>query len=367
MRSSKYFPALDGMRGVAAILALLHHVVIYFSLDSGPLHISFMHDHLYLLVDCFYVMSGFVIAHSFDAKIASGMSFWRFMWFRVLRLYPMIVLGVLFGAVTLIAFWITKPEISGWAISWSIVSGTLLIPTTALLEYKPFAFPVNSPHWSLSFEMILCVAYAMLFARASHRRLLATAFITGVALIGAAYKAGNLDIGFFWQDYWLALGRVFFPFLIGVIIRRSRMFKPETTGLGYLAIPILCLVLWNPIPATWQYDAVCDLVVLPPVVWLIASAKPSKSLDPIASVGGEMSYPLYAIHFPFVIALANMSKILHLGALNNFLLSIACSLFVIGFSLVCYYYFDIPVRRQLAGLFSNKKSDSKPVAVSALS
>jgi peptidoglycan/LPS O-acetylase OafA/YrhL len=362
MRTSKYFPALDGMRGVAAVLALLHHVALYFSLDTGMLRIPFLHDHLYLLVDCFFIMSGFVIAHSFDAKMDGGMSFWRFMWFRVLRLYPMIIVGVLFGAVTILAYWRTEPQIAVFRIAWSIVSGLFLLPTSVLLEFKPFAFPANSPHWSLSFEMILCVLYAGLCARASYRALWVYTLVAAVGLVGAAWVAGSLDIGFFWRDYGLTLGRVVFPFLIGIVLRRSDFFRPEATKWGYAAIPLLCLVLWNPIPASWEYDAITDLAVLPAIVWLIASAAPSKMFDPMASLGGEISYPLYAIHYPFVIAFANASKILHFGELTNLLTAILCCLVVLVLAALCYSYLDVPIRRSLGRLF---RSDGPRVAKAA--
>lgn len=43
----------------------------------------------YLFVDFFFVLSGFVIASTYQERIAGGFSVWRFMLLRLGRLYPL--------------------------------------------------------------------------------------------------------------------------------------------------------------------------------------------------------------------------------------------------------------------------------------
>jgi peptidoglycan/LPS O-acetylase OafA/YrhL len=345
-----YFVALDGMRGLAALLILFHHLTVYFAFGTGNGQIAFLHGHFYLLVDCFLTISGFVIAHSFDAKMDAGMTFLRFMWSRIVRLYPLVVLGTLFGCTVLLALWRSQPQIGPMPITWAFLSGLLLIPTNVLLSYKPYAFPANSSNWSLSFEMLLCILYGLYLVKARYRTLW---FIAGFAALGtitAAYTAGSLDIGFFWEDYWLAAGRVLYPFVAGMIIRRSSFFRAESICWGYLGIPALLLVACNPIPVSWQYDAVASLVLLPVLVWLVASAKPLKAFNALSRFGGLISYPLYAIHYPFVVVISNIGKMLHLGQAANQLLAAATMVILVALAFACQKYYDLPVRQRLARL-----------------
>lgn len=334
------------MRGIAAILVLELHVFYYFSLTDSSLPVF---DHVYLAVDCFYVISGFVIAHSFDPKLATGMSFPRFAWLRILRLYPMIVIGVLLGSVTLVALWRMQPGISPFAILQAIVSGLLLIPTTALAQFKPWVFPANSPHWSLSFEMVACLTYALSFRFLKGRVLIIVTLLAAVALATVSRLGSGLDIGYRVSDYALAFGRVFYPFFIGVMIRRSPFFAAKSSNWGYLAIPILLVVLINPIPASWQYDAIVDIFALPLLVFLVASSKRSP-LDSCAAVAGEISYPLYAIHFPLVVAFSNASKIWHFTPLSNLVLAVATSVVAIALAYALNHYVDVPARRYFGRL-----------------
>lgn len=345
----KYFAALDGMRGVAALLILLHHSLVYFAFGVGDAQ-NTLHRHFYLLVDCFLTISGFVIAHSFDAKMAAGMTFMRFMWSRIVRLYPLVLLGTLFGAVILLALWRSQPQVGAMPITLAFLSGLLLIPTSALLAYKPFAFPANSSNWSLSFEIMLCILYGLYLVRARYRTLWIIAGFACLGTIAAAYTAGSLDIGFLWHDYWLAGGRVLYPFVAGIIIRRSSFFRAESISWGYLGIPALVLVACNPIPVSWQYDAFASIVLLPFLVWLVASAKPLRAFNGLSKLGGLISYPLYAIHYPFVVVISNIGKMLHLGPAANSLLAAATSAFLVALAFACQKYYDVPVRRRLARL-----------------
>lgn len=347
MERTRYLPAVDGMRGVAAILVLDYHVALYFSFSKGALGSAVLIDHFYLAVDLFFIMSGFVIAHSFDARMAVGMTILEFMVIRLRRLYPMVLAGVFLGSLTLFAFLLLTPQIGLVRIEWAIGAGLLLLPTTALAEFKPWSFPANSPHWSLSYEMIMSFAYAATFRFLKGRIF---AFVTLSALfacIAVAYSNGGLNLGFRISDFAVASGRIVFPFFLGVALRRSRFFKPGTIRYGYVAIPLLLLIVINPIPATLLYDTLAVTALLPALVWLTASAKPMARSDALAALAGEVSYPLYALHFPLVVAFSNCSKYLKLSHSQNLALAAFCAVFALIFSFFVYKTIDVPVRRYL--------------------
>jgi peptidoglycan/LPS O-acetylase OafA/YrhL len=85
-----HFQVLDFLRGVAALCVLLLH---WF--DGIGLR---WFGRAGLCVDFFFVLSGFVIAHSYADRLAGGkMSRIHFVWVRFVRLYPMVAAGVAFG------------------------------------------------------------------------------------------------------------------------------------------------------------------------------------------------------------------------------------------------------------------------------
>ncbi|WP_236627778.1 acyltransferase, partial [Caulobacter sp. B11] len=83
------FAALDGLRGVAALGVLLYHAADW----SGRPGVF---AHGYLAVDFFFCLSGFVLAHAFQER---EISWGGYLWIRVVRIWPMVVLSMLIGAL----------------------------------------------------------------------------------------------------------------------------------------------------------------------------------------------------------------------------------------------------------------------------
>ena len=85
------FTAFDGLRGLAAVLVIWFHL--------GTMHWTHGPPLGFLAVDLFFLLSGFVLAHRYDAHFASGGSPGMFMTLRAVRLYPLYFAGFLLGAV----------------------------------------------------------------------------------------------------------------------------------------------------------------------------------------------------------------------------------------------------------------------------
>ena len=60
------FLTLDALRGVGAIAVMAGHAGIVLN--------AYMPPFMYLAVDMFFVLSGFVLAHAYDRKFAQGLS-----------------------------------------------------------------------------------------------------------------------------------------------------------------------------------------------------------------------------------------------------------------------------------------------------
>lgn len=93
--SKKHYEILDGLRGVAAIIVVLFHI---FEIFSNGDHSKQIINHGYLAVDFFFMLSGFVIAHAYDDRW-NKMSLTAFFKRRLIRLHPMIFIGMTLGAI----------------------------------------------------------------------------------------------------------------------------------------------------------------------------------------------------------------------------------------------------------------------------
>src|SRR5882757_1690877 len=89
-----HFPILDGLRGVAALTVVAFHICEAHSTS----HLDQVINHGYLAVDFFFLLSGFVIGYAYDdrwMKMSVGNFFKR----RLIRLQPMVIMGMIVGAI----------------------------------------------------------------------------------------------------------------------------------------------------------------------------------------------------------------------------------------------------------------------------
>ena len=81
----RVFGTLDGLRGIAALAVVTRHVPDTTFQDLLPGST--------LAVDLFFVLSGFVLAHSYTERLRGEMGAIAFMRVRIIRLYPLYILG----------------------------------------------------------------------------------------------------------------------------------------------------------------------------------------------------------------------------------------------------------------------------------
>ena len=95
--SKPHYEILDGLRGVAAVLVMLYHIGEGFA--TSPVDQSVNHG--YLAVDLFFILSGFVIGYAYDDRWDIGLTVKDFLRRRLIRLHPMVIMGVLLAWVCL--------------------------------------------------------------------------------------------------------------------------------------------------------------------------------------------------------------------------------------------------------------------------
>lgn len=373
--SKPHYNLLDGLRGVAALLVVWYHVFEGYAFAGGTLIESINHG--YLAVDFFFILSGFVIGYAYDDRWGKSMTLKDFFKRRLIRLHPMVIMGAVLGAITFLiqggAQW------DGTHIATSMVMVALLltmffIPAFPGVNYEVRGngemFPLNGPSWSLFFEYIGNILYALFIRKMSNKGLLILTVLLGIALAWFALFdiSGYGSIGVGWTlDKVNFLGgalRMLFPFTMGMLL--SRHFKPiKVRGAFWICSAVLLVLFTVPYfegtsPISWNglYEAFCILVVFPILVWVGASGSTTDIRSTrICKFLGDISFPLYMVHYPFM-------YLFYAWLIKNKLYTFAetwqvALCFYAGTLFVAYLalkLYDEPARKWLAARLLNKKS-----------
>lgn len=312
------YEILDGLRGVAALLVIWYHVFEAFA--TSPVDQRFNHG--YLAVDFFFVLSGFVIGHAYDSRWQRGMTAGRFIVRRIIRLQPMVIIGVLLGVVSFIIQGCERWDgtaVSTPAVIASFLFGLFMLPalpgTMPEVRGNGEMFPLNGPSWSLFFEYIGSIGYALWLHRLSRRSLWIFTVLSGVTLAvwTLSDMSGSYHTGFGWSmaDYGFVGGllRLSFSFSAGLLMARG--FKPMRVGACGFAVCSALIVAMLAMPyisadgsksiANACYDLFCTLLVFPAVVYIGASTPNGSGVsDRVCRFLGSISYPVYIIHYPMM-------------------------------------------------------------------
>ena len=280
---------LDAMRGIAALLVVLHHAQFFY----GTIGIF---SHAYIAVDFFFVLSGFILSIRYKSDFAADIKPSIFLRRRVSRLMPVITFGIMFGAAVSLA-----DGAPPFRVALQAAAQCVFIPVFAL--HFP-VYPLNSVQWSLMVELFANWLHAALLFK---RRLVTlTLLAVGlVALFAIAYRHGGLGVGDM-KETWLAgFGRVIFPYGIGVLAGSRWLQAPRwrSTWAGVISLVSLIVVLLVgslPIGKFWAFDPLMAALVFPAIVWLGSHGTLTRKFLPLAARLGLMSYPLYAFHIPLI-------------------------------------------------------------------
>jgi peptidoglycan/LPS O-acetylase OafA/YrhL len=291
-----HYPILDGLRGVAALLVVIFHVVEahYPLYPAHPIH------HGYLAVDFFFLLSGFVIGYAYDDRW-TRMSVGDFFKIRLVRLHPLIVLSVLIGAV---GFWLDPYTNGAQRVSWEKLLGVALIGLTLLpapdVRGWGETHSLNGPLWSLLQEYIANLLYALFGRRLSQGALALLVAACAVALTWVAVARGDVATGWGYDTFGIALVRMLYPFFAGLLLfRTGRLIRiPGAFGVCALLLTLLfCLPYFR---YNGLYEAACIILAFPLIVAVGAGGTISGRWAKVSKFLGELSYPLYITHYSLI-------------------------------------------------------------------
>jgi peptidoglycan/LPS O-acetylase OafA/YrhL len=331
MSDERQFSVLDGMRGVAALIVMQRHTGEAFGtrIFSGG----------YLAVDFFFALSGFVLAYAYDTRLAAGMPWYRFMLLRLIRLYPLYLVGVLLLVLATPSLWPHMGE---------VLPNALLFLPDGTLASRGWLVP---PAWSLAFELVVNLGLALGHRYLTSRMLLAIVAVAGAVLVVAAFRHGSLDTGYSLDTLGQGLARAAFSFPLGIFLFRHRtLFAswPVVTG----ALPVLALViaLMISLPGwTAARDLAIVILGLPLLLVLGSTAKIGPRGQRWMLWLGAASYAIYVLHGG-AIALVQRTE-WNAGLVPAGLFMTA----MLAIGVLLDRYADVPLRRLLTARLSLRR------------
>jgi peptidoglycan/LPS O-acetylase OafA/YrhL len=223
-----HYNILDGLRGVAALTVVCFHLFEAYATS----HLDQKINHGYLAVDFFFILSGFVVGYAYDDRW-NTMMVKDFIKRRIIRLHPMVVAGAIIGASIFYFQGCATWDVSTVSVPRLVVATLInacLIPATPGFEIRGVGemFPLNGPSWSLLFEYLGTILYALLLRKLPTKALIILVVSAGCGLAAFAIWGpyGDICVGFALTDENIIGGtlRMLFSFPVGLLL--SRVFKP---------------------------------------------------------------------------------------------------------------------------------------------
>ena len=327
----------DGLRGLAALAVMFFHCSERMGLGQAV-------PNGYLAVDFFFALSGFVIAEAYADRLKTGMSVFRFMLLRFIRVYPVYIIGLLAGTTFFLgAALLHLQGIRLVDVGLAFLFGAAFLPIPVQLGAFPPILPLDGPAWSLSFELLINFVFALIVMRLSRMWLGVIIVVSGLFLIAAANYWGQLHLGWTTSNLAGALPRVFFSFFLGIALYNLR---PETQFNNVLALmpaAMLLAIFFLGAPGA-GFDLAATMIVFPLAIYLGARFEPTGRLASAYGVLGEISYPAYVLHMPISLFAKQIFVRLHLYGNAMLAAWIVALTGIAAISWIVARYYDKPVR-----------------------
>jgi peptidoglycan/LPS O-acetylase OafA/YrhL len=350
MAHKDHFIALDGLRGVAALVVIVMHRGRWWYPQGGFL------GHGYLAVDFFFLLSGFVIAFAYDSRLATGLSTWRFMGLRLIRLYPLILLGMLLGAlwpaIQLATDARGAPDPADFAIN--LMRGLFLIPDNHAIGRGDSIFPLNGPTWSLFFELLANLAYALLGRRLTLRVLAVIVGLSGAVMVWLAFH-GGVDVGGLPRNILGGIPRTAFGFFGGALLYRgltaaaARGWRVPAIPAPFVTTAVLLVALlavpsrFNPASSLFTI-----MVAFPLLVALAAAPGLARGHGArVCKLAGDLSYPIYVLHYPIYVLIGGLGMGMAKIPATTPWIGAGSALVIVGAAYLALKLYDEPLRRRL--------------------
>lgn len=238
------FEALDSWRGICALLVAMFHFPL-----AGIISQNDFVRGAFLFVDFFFVLSGFVFAHAYGARLAKGQGFGTFLINRIGRLAPLHLFMLLVLVTLELVRWQFQefgngqPVFSGRNTLDAILPNVFMIHGLGTMDQLTW----NTPSWSISTELYAYAVFGCLWVLFKQKAHIAAVFvIIGCLLFFMQLKPTSIEM-----TYDFGLFRCLFGFAGGILVQslfafmhqRAHGFKPAVLPMTIMELLIVALVI----------------------------------------------------------------------------------------------------------------------------
>lgn len=372
LASKPHYAILDGLRGVAALTVVAFHLL---EAHSGGDHTRQIINHGYLAVDFFFMLSGFVIGYAYDDRW-NRMTIASFLKRRIIRLHPMVIMGSVVGAALFYlqdseAVFPGMTDTPWWQLLLLMAWGFTLLPLPLRWDVRGWTemHPLNGPAWSLYFEYIANILYALFIRHLGKRGLSVLVVLSACLTMGYALTAPSGDMvggwSLTWEQQGIGLIRLAYPFFGGLLLSRvGWLIRVRRRAFWYCALLIVVVLALPRFGGTdhyWMnglYEACVILFVFPVIVAMGAGGKiTGRRSTTVCKFLGDISYPLYITHYP-IIYIYTAWVVNHEASIAQgvpFMLLAYAVAIILAYTSLRFY--DRPLRRWLTDRFLKRTKD----------
>ncbi|TDN85343.1 peptidoglycan/LPS O-acetylase OafA/YrhL [Stakelama pacifica] len=359
-----YIHSHTALRGMAALFVFFYHfeLIRAFRIPLGSAAPVIARG--YAWVDLFFILSGFVIALTYQGFLASPSktSVTAFAVARIARILPFHILALTYLAVLMIGTSFLGPLLGGGRFWKPLTTFDFrhFLEQLSLLQIwdAKAALSWNIPSWSISAEMHVYLIFPLLafaLARAPVRSIVVLCVTSVSIYLAILHAKPSLDI-----LTPFALLRCFAGFALGVVLYRAHERRPlrARPWMGLTQCGALILI------AAIFLSGFHDVFLIPAFATLIyASASDAGPIGAIARTRaaqrlGTMSYALYLLNFPVLMTAellwpqlsgltgshpANTAKLVWAVVLTAIILALAA---------LSHDYVEQPMRRMIVRKFT---------------
>ncbi|TPG65383.1 acyltransferase family protein [Hymenobacter nivis] len=307
-----HYAVLDGLRGVAALVVVAFHLCE----AHATSHLDQIINHGYLAVDFFFLLSGYVIGYAYDDRW-ERLTLRQFFTARLVRLQPMVVLGMVVGAACFYfqdsPLWPAIHLVPVWKMLLIMAIGCTLLPVPLSLDIRGWQemHPLDGPGWSLFFEYIANILYALGARKLPNWALAVLVALAGAALVHLAVAGPTGDVIGGWsltaEQLRVGFTRMLFPFFAGLLLCRAAALGRVPHAFWWCSALLVAVLAFPRVGGAahlWQnglYDSLSIILLFPLVVWLGASGQVTgRAAARLCTFLGAISYPIYITHYPLI-------------------------------------------------------------------
>lgn len=369
LKPGQLLPELVAARGLAAVWIVVAHSLA--KSIEGFHELPAAIEYSRIVVDFFFVLSGFVLAHVYDVAWREGrFRYFEFLSRRLARLYPL-HLATLIAVLILVVAGRTlgvEPENPHTASSFFV---------TLALMHATWATPDlawNWPSWSVGAEWCAYLAIPVFLSFADRVRTTPARIGVGLGLFVAASAFAEAALG---QNL-VALTfdggvlRIAPSFLAGVLLRRMFDDEPSLAGMtprGYaLTVAGVLATCAGLVAAGAAYDA-----LWPPMVVLVAAlaargawSGPGLLRGRALAWLGELSYALYMVHAIALQVVFALAERIGYGSTLGGRAALGCLAVAatVAAAQLAYLTVELPGRRVMARLFGRRSAEAQAASPS---